>query len=92
MLSPSTTVSAKESLKHRIVNCGIEGWVLTANSEKADGMINLMEVRKLPDGKLMASQSCNDYTCSMDISSLPGGSYVVKVVTTYTTYTQQFKK
>ena len=92
MLLPSTTVTAKESVKHRIVDIGLEGYVLTANSEKEDGTIDLIEVRKLPDGKLMASEGCNDYTCSVDISGLPSGSYVVKVFATYTTYEMQFKK
>ena len=92
LLLPSTTITAKETLKHRIINVGIEGWVLTANSQKEDGPITLLEIRKVPDGKLMHSQTCNDYTTFVNISGLPAGSYVVNVVATNKTFQQQFRK
>ncbi len=93
MLLPSTTITAKESAKKRIVNVGIEGYVLLSSSQTEDGPITLVEVKKLPDGKLMSTQSGDgSYSAQTDISWLPAGAYVVKVVTTNTSYTKQFRK
>ncbi len=92
MLLPSTTITAKESVKQRIINVNIEGWVLFGTSQTEDGPISVMEVRKMPDGKLMASKPGDGYSCTLDISDLPSGTYVVTVVAAYRTYTKQFRK
>lgn len=93
MLLPATSITAKEIAKHRTINIGIEGYVLLSTSQTEDGPITLVEVRKLTDGKLMSSQTGDgSYAAQTDISWMPAGTYVVKVVTTHTSFTKQYRK
>ena len=94
MLLPTNNVSAAKEHAHiRKIGVMIDGNVLIASSDRTDGPISMLEVKALPDGKLWASQSCNDYTCSTDVSNLPTGLYVAQVYTAYGKCTTwQFKK
>ena len=89
-LLPSNEVKSSVIYYARIVDIHISGWVLSANSQTEDGTISKMEVYLLSTGELMQTQGCNDYNCSMNLSSLHHGNYSVKITCQYTTVTKQF--
>jgi len=91
-LLPATTTTAKESISKRIINVTMEDWVLVGTSQTEDGPIVNMSVLTVPGGTRVASQSCSGYTCSLNISGLPSGAYVVWVTTTNSNFSKQFKK
>jgi hypothetical protein len=92
LLLPTNTITAKGHFHKRIVNVGLVDNALLASSDKTDGAIQLIEIRQVPDGKLMASQTCNDYYGSVSTAELPSGYYVGKVYVCGKVYDKQFKK
>jgi len=92
MLAPTNTITAKEHAGKKIIKVIMENQVYLASSEPADGPITHMDVKTLPGGVCVASTDCGDYNCSLDVSQLPSGSYVLRVYTTYRMFEKQFKK
>lgn len=96
MLLPSTNITAKNffancNLKtthfNRIIDIAIEDDFLGLTSDESTG--SLTGVRILNSAKVIVFQSLlSGYSATVDVSSLPTGSYSVVVKTTKTTYSE----
>jgi hypothetical protein len=95
-LLPSAAVNGKTkvaSFVHkRIVDVTLQGYALQASSDAETGTLTKIEVYNKDTQELVLTHNCSGYSCSVDISGLAAGTYIAKVYTTLTTYSESFNK
>jgi len=92
-LSPTKgtfAASEKTSAEKKIVNCSLEGQQLLASSSQSDGQLKWIKVISYPALSIVASTTCDGYSCSLSVSGLPAGQYYAEVLCNRTTYTFWF--
>lgn len=91
MLLPTQKAKSNIIALQRKVDVAITGWVLFSTSQAADGTITRLEIYDSGGTQLLLLQTgTGTYACSIDVSDLSSGNYVVKVVCSNTTHTEPF--
>jgi hypothetical protein len=90
MLFGNTATAEKAKKPFRIVDVNVQQDILLASSDAQTGGITKVEVLNANRELELAQQCGGGYSCEVDISGLHSGSYIAKVTTTLTTYTEGF--
>lgn len=74
----------------RVVDVSVEGFDLLCTSQSDDGTITKVEIHQQNPHRIVLTQYCSGYSCVVDLSGLPSGTYGAKVFCANTTYTEVF--
>lgn len=75
---------------HRIVDVTLDGAVLYATSESADGPISKVEIHHQNPHEIVLTEYCSGYSCTVDLGTLKPGTYAAKVFYANGIYTEVF--
>jgi hypothetical protein len=89
-LLSSYNTKCNSIINPKVIDVTITGWVLYATSGASDGQITKIDIYSINTGDKVRTQTCQGYSCSVNLDGLAHGTYAAVVTCQYNAFSQEF--